>query len=162
MQSKTERIFHLSKAAMGKRHFNALMGALLAIALCSLAVYGHATDSNRYNEVLLVSIVAFIALFGLFNLAGHIRYFLKSRKHHLEVGEDRLTFVTGDNQSVLMFSEVAWSERQSRRREGPSLMVQLKNKRIVRLVGYEHQKDLSDLVTQRIARVQSTSPGTPT
>jgi len=34
-------------------------------------------------------------------------------------------------------------------------MIQLRNKRIVRLVGYARQGDLTDLVTKRIAYVQS-------
>jgi len=155
MKPETVKVFHISKAATRNRHFNVLLGMLLAITLCIIVLTGHAVDSNKFNKTLLVSVVAFVALFGLFNLAGHIRYFHKSRMHHLEVGEDRLTFVTGADHSVLMLSEVARVERQSRWREGPSLMMQLKNKRIVRLVGYEHQEALSDLVTQRIARVQS-------
>jgi len=155
MQTNTELTFHISKAAVRKRHINALLGLVFAIALCVIALQGHAIDSNKYNEALTVSIVTFVALFGLFNLLGYIRYLLKSRKHHLEVGEDRLTFVTGSDHSVLMFDDVVLAERQSRRREGPSLMIQLRNKRIVRLVGYARQGDLTDLVTKRIAYVQS-------
>ena len=134
------------------------LGSVFGIAFCIIAFRSHAVDSDKYNDTLLVSVVLLVALFGLFNLVGHIRYFLNSRKHHLEVGEDRITFVTGADQSVLMLSEVASAEQQSRLHEGPSLMMRLKNKRIVRLVGYERQEALTDLVIQRIARVQTSVP----
>ncbi len=151
MQPDTDRTFRISKASIHKRHFNALMGIVFGIALCIIVLHVRAVNSDRYNDTLLFSVVVFVFLFCLFNLVGHTRYLLNSRKHHLEVGEDRITFVTGSDLSVLMLSDVAWAEQQSRLREGPSLMMQLKNKRIVRLVGYERQEFLTDLVNQRIA-----------
>jgi len=127
-----------------------VLGTVLGIALCIVVLQGHAFDRDTYNDTLLFSVVVFIALFSLVNLAGHIRFVLNSRKHHLEVGEDRIIFVTGSNLSILMLSEVAFAEQQSRMREGPSLMMQLKNKRIVRLVGYERQEALIEMVRQQI------------
>lgn len=152
MQTDNEQIFRISRSVIRKRHINTTLGILFGTALCLLVLRGHAVDSNKYNETLLFSVVVFVVLFCLFNLIGHIRYVLKSRKHHLEVGEDRITFVTGSEQSVLLLGEVAVAERQSRLREGPSYMMQLKNKRIVRLVGYERQDVLIDMVSERIAR----------
>ena len=151
MRPDADRAFRISKASIRKRHFNALMGILFGIALCIIVMRGHAVNSDRYNDTLLISVVVFVFIFSLFNLVGHVRYLLNSRKHHLEVGKDRITFVTGSDRSVLMLNEVAFAEQQSRLREGPSLMMQLKSKRIVRLVGYEDQEVLTDLVKQRIA-----------
>lgn len=147
---RTERTFRISEAAIRRKHFNTGLGIVLGIALCVVVLQGHAVDRDTYNDTLLISVVVFIALFSLFNLAGHIRFVLNARKHHLEVSEDRIIFVTGSNLSVLMLNEVTFSEQQSRLREGPSLMMQLKNKRIVRLVGYERQEALTKLVGQRI------------
>ena len=158
MEPNAERIFRVSEAMIRKQHFNMAVGILLGVALCVIAWRGHAAASEKYNATLLASIVVFVLIFGLFNLAGHIRYTLKSRKHHLEVGEDSVTFVTGTTESVLPLKEVALAERQSRLREGPSLMMRLKNKRIVRLAGYERQEALIDLVTTRIARIQASVP----
>ena len=149
-QSSTERTFRISKAAIRRKHFNMVLGTGLGIALCIVVLQGHAVDRDTYNDTLLFSVVVFIALFSLFNLAGHIRFVLNSRKHHLEVGEDRIIFVTGSDLSILMLSEVAFAEQQSRLREGPSLMMQLKNKRIVRLVGYERQEALIEMVRKQI------------
>lgn len=154
----TERVFRISEAVIRRRHFNTALGIVFGVALCIIAFRSNAVDSDTYNDTLLVSVVLVVALFGLFNLVGHIRYFLNSRKHHLEVGDDRITFVTGANQTVLTLSEVASTEQQSRLNEGPSLMMRLKNKRIVRLVGYEGQEALNDLVIQRIAHVKSSVP----
>ena len=53
---------------------------------------------------------------------------------------------------------MALAEQQSRLREGPSLMLRLKNKRIVRLAGYERQEELIALVGQSIARIQASNP----
>lgn len=155
MNGETDTIYRISQAVIRKRHYNTSLGIVLAIALCAIALQGHVDDSSMYNETLLFSIVVFVALFGLVNLAGHIRYVLRSRKHHLVVGKDRITFVTGDDQSVLLLSDVALAERQSRRREGPSLMMQLKNKRIVRLVGYDRQDELIEAVTTGIDEAKS-------
>jgi hypothetical protein len=158
MQSNTDRVFRISEAVIRRRHINTALGIVFGIALCIIAVGSNAVDSDKYNDTLMASVVLVVAVFGLFNLVGHLRYFLNSRKHHLEVGEDRITFVTGSDQSVLELSEVASAEQQSRLYEGPSLMMRLKNKRIVRLVGYECQEALADLVIQRIAWVQTSAP----
>ena len=165
MNSKTESMvpgaepfFRISEAAIRKRQFNTALGIVLGVALCVIALQGNAADSQRYNATLLVSIVGFVIIFCLYNLLAHIRYIVNSRKHHLEIGEDCITFVTGTNESVLTLSDVALVEQQSRLREGPSLMMRLKNKRIVRLVGYERQEALNALVTQRIARIQVSVP----
>ncbi len=158
MEPNAEQTFRISEAVIRRRHLNTAWGIVFGVALCAITLRGHAVDSDKYNDTLLVSVVAFVILFCLFNLAGHIRYVRNSRKHHLEVGEDSVTFVTGDDESVLPLSEVALAEPQSRLREGPSLMMRLKNKRIVRLVGYERQEDLIELVTQRIARTRASAP----
>ena len=153
-----ERFFRISEGEIRKRQFNTGLGIVLGVALCVIALQGNAADSQRYNDTLLVSIVGFVIIFCLFNLVAHIRYIVNSRKHHLEVGEDRITFVTGTTESVLPLIEVALAEQQSRLREGPSLMLRLKNKRIVRLAGYERQEVLIALVSQSIARIQASNP----
>ena len=158
VEPNSERTFRISEAVIRKRHFNTALGIVFGIALCLIALRGNTVDSEKYNDTLLASIVGFVILFCLFNLVGHIRYTLNSRKHHLEVGEDCVTFVTGAKESVLPLSEVALAEQQSRLREGPSLMMRLKNKRIVRLAGYERQEALIALVTQRIACIQASPP----
>lgn len=155
VEANAERIFYISEAVIRKRHINTAVGIVLGIALCLIALRGNAVDSDRYNDTLLASIVGFVVLFCLFNLLGHIRYTVNSRKHHLEVGEECVTFVTGTKETVLTLSDVALVEQQSRWREGPSLMMRLKNKRIVRLVGYERQEALNALVAQRIARIEA-------
>ena len=153
-----KRTFRISEAVIRRRHLNIVWGIVFGAALCLITLRGHAVNSDKYNDTLLVSVLGFVILFCLFNLAGHVRYVRNSRKHHLEVGDDNVTFVTGADESVLPLTEVAQAEPQSRMREGPSLMMRLKNKRIVRLVGYERQEDLIALVSQRIARVQASSP----
>lgn len=155
VEPNTEQVFRISEAVIHKRHLNTAWGIVFGVALCAITLRGHAVDSNKYNDTLLVSVVGFVILFCLFNLVGHLRYVRNSRKHHLELGEDCITFVTGTQESVLPLSEVALVERQSRLREGPSLMMRLNNKRIVRLVGYERQEDLNALVSQRIADIQA-------
>ena len=151
MHPESERYFRIAPSELRKRHINVILGLLFGVALCWLVFNAHSADSDKYNETLLYSVVVFVVLFCMVNLLGHIRYCLNSRKHHLEVGDDRITFVTGADRSVLLLSDVVLSERQSRLREGPSLMMQLENKRIVRLVGYKRQEDLLDLVSQRLA-----------
>lgn len=153
-----ELTFRISEEVIRRRHLNIAWGIVFGVALCLITLRGHAVNSDKYNDTLLVSVLAFVILFCLFNLVGHVRYVRKSRKHHLEVGDDSLTFVTGADESVLPLSEVALAEQQSRMREGPSLMMRLKNKRIVRLVGYERQEELIALVSQRIARAQASAP----
>ena len=152
-----ETTFRISDAVIRKRHLNIVVGIVLGVALCLITLRGHAIDSDKYNDTLLLSIVGFVILFCSFNLFGHMRYVRNSRRHHLQVGEDRITFVTGANESVLKLSDVAQAEPQSRFREGPSLMMRLNNKRIIRLVGYERQQALIELVSQRIAGMQASA-----
>ena len=75
----------------------------------------------------------------------------------MEVGQDRITFTTGQKRSVLNLAEVLLVEPQKRLGEGPSLMMKLKNRRVVRLEGYERQAHLMTLVAERCEQVSESS-----
>ncbi|MEG3639174.1 hypothetical protein [Magnetococcus sp. PR-3] len=156
MDNKTTEplTYKISSSEIKKRNINMMLGMALAFILCFLAWQAHLTNSDKYNATLLISIIAFTLLFGLFNLYGHIRYMLRIEKHHLSLEKEAIHFVQGDEKSTLNFSDVMMTERQSRIREGSSLVIRLHNKRIIRLVGYENMSQLIEGVDQRVAAVQ--------
>nr|CRH06805.1 exported protein of unknown function [Candidatus Magnetococcus massalia] len=154
-------LYRISQAERKKRHINMALGILFAIVLCLVAWQAHESNSDKYNATLFISIVAFTILFGLVNFYGYLKYLIKADKHGLRLEEAGLCFIQGEDESRLPFSEVILMERQNRFREGPSLMLRLQNRRIVRLVGYDEMEQLIQEVMEGVKRVEAEKKSTP-
>ncbi|MBF0590047.1 MAG: hypothetical protein HQL53_13075 [Magnetococcales bacterium] len=149
--------FRVAAAEIRRRNMNLIVGGVLGTIFCVLVYMGHLQQSEKYNAVLLLSVLAFFGLFAVIHVTGHVRYVLKIRRHVLEVHDDGIWFRTGDEESRLDLQDVAIAQPQKRWREGPSLMMKLKNNRVIRLVGYEEVERLTELVLARIAALKEAS-----
>ena len=141
-----------SRADIARRHVT-VAGELAAAALIGAAA--HWTPAG-WEPSTLVPLLGklFVASFGTFVVATHVKYLVRAREHQLEVSPTSITFRTGGDVSVLPLDEVAHTERHERFREGPSLMLTLENKRHVRLTGYDEQARLTELVEGHVARLR--------
>lgn len=145
----------LSSGDIRGRHLNVGVGLILGILLCCVAHWGYGPDSATPSQLVVVGVYLFVSVFGAYVVLGHLRYVRKSRTHRLDVTPQRLVFNTGDDVSALNLEDVAELDRHSRVREGPSLRLQLKNGRYVRLVGYQDQDSLMTLVEQQVERIRA-------
>lgn len=156
-RASEDQIFRVSRTHVRARNRNTMVGFVLAVALCLIVWRARVASSDEYNATLMTAVIAFVVLFGVVHLAGHIRYTLNSSRHQVEVGQDRITFTTGQERTVLNLAEVLLVESQKRLGEGPSLMMKLRNRRVVRLEGYERQAHLMTLVTERCEQISASS-----
>ena len=150
-------LFRISRETIRQRHRKTIIGLVLAGALFWIVWKARAATVEPYNAMLLGLGLLTLVLFGVVHLAGYVRYVRRSRTHTLEVADDGITFTTGGQQTVLELKDVLLIERQKRLGELVSLMMRLRNRRIVRLEGYEEQERLMDLVTERFERVSAAS-----
>lgn len=150
-------IFRISRETIRRRHRNTIVGLGFACALGWIAWRARATTTEPYQAMLLGLALLTLALFGVIHFVGYVRYVRRSRTHTLEVADDCIDFTTGGQRTVLELTDVLLIERQKRLGEVVSLMMRLRNQRIVRLEGYEDQGQLMDLVTERFDRVSAAS-----
>ncbi len=155
--SEATPTFRISSAEIARRNRNFIQGAFFGIVLCLLVYMGHLQSAEKYNSVLLLSILTFVGLFALFHLYGHLRYVRKIRHHVLRLERTAIQFKTGDEVSRLPWSDIAYTKSQKRWREGESLMIKLKNGRIIRLVGYEEMSRLAFSIKDRLRAPEETS-----
>jgi len=147
--------FVLSKADLWSRHRNVALGLLLGIGLCAVAYWGYGPESAEPNGLIPLVANLFVAIFGTFVLSTHVRYTYNSSRHQLDVSPDTITFRTGFEASSLKLVDVAGLRRDHRLREGPSIQIQLRNSRFVRLVGYQDQERLMTLVEELVERCRA-------
>ena len=147
--------FVLSKADIWSRHYNVGLGLLLGIGLSIVASWGYGAESAEPNALVPLVANLFVAIFGTYVLVSHLRYVYNSRRHHLDVTPETITFRTGFDTSSLRLADVVDMQRERRLREGPSLKLQLVTSRFVRLVGYEDQERLMALVEKYVERARA-------
>ncbi len=150
------RRFLLSRTDITRR-LQTVIGELLVVFVLAGAAHQVPGDGELAVGLALLGKL-FVAFFATYALSSHVRYMLTSRAHHLDVAPDRLSFRTRNRTSVLELADVGHTERHARFREGPSLMLRLKNRRHVRLAGYEDQAELMALVEGHVARIQVPAP----
>ena len=146
------RSFRLSPSDINRRH-QTVAGEVVVALLIGYGAH-HLPGGGELAAGLALLGKIFVAFFVAHVVSAHVRYVLTSRVHHLEVTPELLTFQTRKKASELPLAEVGHTERHARFREGPSLMLRLKNKRHVRLAGYEDQDELMELVEGHVARLQ--------
>ena len=149
-----QTVFEIDRETIRLRHRNTLVGLISAIALAAILQRLKASATDPYHSLLIGVILLTLALLAGVHLVGYLRYVLRSRKHRVEVGDDEIAFITGDERSVLMLQDVVLIERQNRLGELISLTLRLRNQRIVRLEGYERQEQLMDIVSKRFEHFQ--------
>ena len=111
--------------------------------------------TEPFRAMLLGLFLLCLVLFGVAHLVGYVHYLRRSRTHRVEVEEDCLHFTTEGERTRLDLRDVLLIERQKRLGEMVSLMLRLRNKRHVRLEGYEDQERLMDLVAERFDAVSA-------
>lgn len=154
-QAPRERTFRISRETIRLRHRNTIVGFAFAVALFWIVWKIRVATTEPYRAMLLGLVLLFLILFGVVHLAGYVQYLRRSRTHRVEVEEGCLYFTTEGERTRLELRDVLLIERQKRLGEMFSLMLRLRNRRHVRLEGYEDQERLMDLVEERFDAVSA-------
>ncbi|MBF0620462.1 MAG: hypothetical protein HQL54_00900 [Magnetococcales bacterium] len=147
--------FRVGVEEIKKRNRNLVLGGVFAGILVLITWMGHQRSSEQYNATLLFSVLVFVVLATVINLIGHVRYLKRIRNHVLMVQKGVIIFRTGKNDTQLKVTDIQSLQQQKRWREGPSILLRLKNKRIIRLVGYENLGTLENQIRSQMESVES-------
>lgn len=139
----TTATFKVSEQSLRQRTKNVLYGAGFSLLLVLLVGWGHLEQPQTYNDVLLWSVVGFIALANAIGYVRHRRYLSRARQHCLEVAPGYIRFRTGDEVSELALDDIA--AVTSHRRGGGISHIQIHrtDNRGIRLEGYENIDELA-------------------
>ena len=132
------------------RQRNIAWGLLLSALLAGVVVYQNQQIPEQYNDVLLWSVVGFVALANLVNYVRYRRWLRRSAKHFLELTDDRLAFSTGGDISTLELAEITALRVFRRSGEVRHIQLLLPNNRGIRLEGYGDLEGLSCALAERL------------
>ncbi len=139
--------FRVTPESLETRKKNLVLGALLSLILVIVVVVAHRSDPERYNDLLLWSVIGFAVVGNLVNYFRHRRYVALIRDHYIEVSPERIQFWTGGNKTELERSDIAavflYPAKGGALRH---IQLSLKNNRGIRLEGYEHMNRLAELL----------------
>jgi len=132
------------------RRRNIAWGLLLSLLLAGIVVYQNHQDPERYNDVLLWSVVGFVALANLVNYLRYRRWLRRSAEHFLELADDRLAFSTSGDVSTLELGEITALRAFRRSGEVRHIQLLLPNNRGIRLEGYDDLAGLLRALSERL------------
>ncbi len=142
--------FTIGRTEIRKRNRNVVGGLVFGSMLAALIVVQNQRSPDVYNTTLLWSVVGFVVIANVVNLVRHLRYVRLTKSHRLEVLDDSIRFVTGNEMTELQLEDVAAIRLFHRRKELLHIQVLLKNKRGIRLEGYDDLEGLSRLLQNRV------------
>jgi hypothetical protein len=132
------------------RRRNIAWGLLLSLLLAAMVAFLNQRDPQQYNEVLLWSVVGFVALANLVNYLRYRRWLRRSAEHSLELRDDRLRFSTADEESVLELDQVTALRVFRRSGQLRHIQLLLPNNRGIRLEGYDDLDGLLRALSERL------------
>jgi len=142
--------FTIGEAEIRRRRHNIGWGLVFSLLLAGVIAYGNHRYPERYNDLLLWSVVGFVMLANLINYYRHRLYLSKASQHYLEVRPGRLIFCTADERSELDLGQIAALRMFRGGGRLRHIQILLKNNRGIRLEGYGDLEQLAQLLAEQI------------
>lgn len=152
--------FIVGEQEIRKRNKNLLWGLLLSVFLAVLIVIENHRDPATYNNVLLWSILGFLAVANIVNYIRHLRYLKLISTHRVEFNNDKIIFITDDNESELNTSDIAIMQMYKSSNRLQHIQLRLVNNRGVRLEGYDQLERMAALIAAQLRPDQVTETKT--
>ena len=146
--------YYISTTSLQGRKKNIFLGALLSLVLIAVVTAGHLQDPETYNEMFFWSVIIAVAVGNLVNYYRYRRYLRLVEDHRIEIVGDEVSFVTGTDESVLNFNDIATLTFYRRKGQVEHIQLKLRNGRGIRLEGYADLEQLGDAIADRIPREQ--------
>ena len=142
--------FIVGEQEIRKRNKNLLWGLLLSVFLAVLIVIENHRDPVTYNNTLLWSILGFLVIANIVNYFRHLRYVKLIGTHRVELNNNKIIFITGDNQSELDTSDIAIMQMYRRSNRLQHIQLRLMNNRGIRLEGYDQLESMAALIAAQL------------
>jgi hypothetical protein len=133
-----------------QRRRNILWGLLLSLLLAGIVAYQNQHKPQQYNDILLWSVVGFVALANLINYLRYRRWLGRSAKHFLELTDERLSFSTDGEVSSLELAQITALRVFRRSGHVRHIQLLLPNNRGIRLEGYDDLEGLLRALSDRL------------
>lgn len=138
--------FKIAPEGVRRRTLLMLYGAGLGVLLVLLVGWAHLRQPQTYNDVLLWSVVGFVALANAIGALRHRRYVRLAAQHRLEVASDRMRFYTGTSMSELAPTDIAAVAIHRRGGKIGHIQILRTDNRGIRLEGYEDIEGLAEAI----------------
>jgi hypothetical protein len=142
--------FAISEQEIRKRKKNTFWGAVFSLLLAGMIAAQNYQYPEKYNDVLLWSVVGFLLLANLVNYYRHLRYLRMIRDHEVEVLPRKVRFWTGGKMTELDVKKIAGMFYYRKKGELQHIQIKLKTHRGIRLEGYEKLNELGDQIADQI------------
>ncbi len=142
--------FTISEQEIRKRKKNTALGALFSLAMAGMIAAQNYQYPEKYNDVLLWSVVGFLLLANLINYYRHLRYLRMIRDHEVEVLPRKVRFWTGGEMTELDVKKIAGMFYYRKRGELQHIQIKLTTHRGIRLEGYENLEELGRQIAEQI------------
>lgn len=143
-------IFVIGRKELGKRNRNLLWGLLLSLFLAAVTVIENHEDPATYNDVLMWSILGFLALANIVNYFRHLRYARLVRTHNVQLEGGKIVFHTADDVSELDVSAIAIMHQYTSSGRLQHIQLRLKNNRGIRLEGYDRLEEMAGMISAQL------------
>ncbi|MBF0370672.1 MAG: hypothetical protein HQL52_14565 [Magnetococcales bacterium] len=146
-------VFQVGKQEISKRNKNIFMGIIYSVGFIAVTAAANSWDSNKYNDMLLLSVIGFVVFSNMINAVLYMNYRTKIKDHRVEVGEKGVTFWTKGVDSMLEVERIL--KVRFRRRKGAldRVVIDLRNGRHIRLEGYDDLLELGEAVVKLLGEV---------
>lgn len=138
------KTFKIGAQSLRRRTHNVIYGAGFSLLLALFVGWGHWRQPETYNDLLLWSVIGFLALANLVGYFRHRRYLRLARQHRLEVTADGIRFRTGDDLSQLSTGDIADVTIHRRGNAIGHIQIRRTDNRGIRLEGYDDVAGLVD------------------
>ena len=142
--------FAISEQEIRKRKKNIALGAVFSLLLAGMIAAQNYQNPEKYNDVLLWSVVGFLLLANLVNYYRHLRYLRIIRDHEVEVLPRKVRFWTGGKMTELDIKKIAGMFYYRKKGQLQHIQIKLTTHRGIRLEGYENLEELGRQIADQI------------
>ncbi len=142
--------FRISDAEVTRRRKNNFLGLIFSIGLMLVLAVANASNQEKYNDMLLLSMVVFFVFANIINMFRHQQWQNQIRGHRLERSEAGLVFIKGDERNELRGDQIAKLRIKEKDNRVHLIFVELTTGNKIRLEGYDHMDGLADLLRKMV------------
>ncbi|MBT8439585.1 MAG: hypothetical protein KJO91_07640 [Gammaproteobacteria bacterium] len=144
--------YSISETSLQTRKKNIFLGALFSLVLAAVITAGHIQYPETYNDIVLWSVIFMVVVGNLVNYYRYRRYLRLVKDHRIEIGDDKVTFFTGADKSVLETKEIVALTFYRRKEQVEHIQLKLRSGRGIRLEGYADLEQLGGAIADRIPK----------
>lgn len=144
--------YTISETSLHTRKKNIVLSALLSLALFAVITAAHFQYPETFNELFFWSVIIAVVACNLVNYLRFRRYLRLIKDHRIEIDDDKVSFFTGADKSVLDTKDIVAMTFYRKKGQLEHIQLKLMNNRGVRLEGYNDLEKLGGAIADRIPK----------